>query len=182
MELGLQFSIAVMAGGVLIYAGLYKLLSPEKISETLQRLARRPRPSLRQGRVVGLVELMIGISLPVTLGTEVPAVTLALLGISFAVAGTIGSRHPDAIPCNCFASSTATLGIRHVLTGLAVIAAGAALAFLQGGGMIPVEVRLLALGAASGGAATLALGGYFSARNARTGNQVQTEARELSWS
>jgi hypothetical protein len=110
---------------LLLRAAPAKLVAPSLTAAALGELRphRRPPP-------VGLIRFVAVLELATALAVAIPASrlpaqsTVAILGVLFLGAGTLGMVRGGRKPCGCFgATSTSPLGVVNVLFGIAFLAA-----------------------------------------------------------
>ncbi len=112
----LSLPLAAAVAGVLLWAGLEKLRSGAAFAETLAALGF----GLRLGMIIRLVvpaaEVAVATGLLLTPASIWPRLGVAVLAMTFAMAGAIGLRRNERIACSCFgATGSETLGWRQLV-------------------------------------------------------------------
>jgi hypothetical protein len=105
--------LRVLLAASLLYAGLWKLLAPEKLAATLFMTGWRRVASRHWVRVLGLVELSVGTLAAMVTGWTA-GLPVAALGLAFGCAGLVAVRSGTSVPCHCFMSVDSTLGWTQV--------------------------------------------------------------------
>jgi hypothetical protein len=151
LVMGVNAAVIVL----LLRAAPPKLVAPSLTAAAVGELRspRRPPP-------VSLIRSVAVLELATALAVAIPALrlpaqsTVALLGLLFLGAGTLGMVRGSRRPCGCFgAPSTTPLGIVNVLLGIAFLAAAwlnVAVRDLDGAGTMSTAAALSAVIASAG--------------------------------
>lgn len=96
---------------VLAVSGLTKLRRPATVGATLGALGLPPGPAA--GRLLGLVEVSLGVLLLATGGAWLTALATAWY-TGLTIVSIVLVRRDDAVPCGCFGAGSAPPGGVHV--------------------------------------------------------------------
>lgn len=114
-----------LAGAILINAGIAKLVSPDRMPAAIREVA--PALGDRVGpatvRFVAAAEVVVALGLLLATTRVIATVTVACLGVCFAVLGVAGRARRSTVACGCFGlAGDRPLGTANAAVGLALAA------------------------------------------------------------
>jgi hypothetical protein len=114
---------AVLLSGLLLPAGIAKLVSPSALAAALGELVGPAGGRRGAVRAVAAVELCAATLLALAPAAPATRVSVALLGAGFALAGLAGRLRSSTRPCGCFgALTTRALGLWNAALGAVFVA------------------------------------------------------------
>jgi hypothetical protein len=144
-----SFTLRLLVAGVLLTAAVVKLRAPQAAAIAMQNfgVVRRARP--RYGRLLGLVEASVGLTVLVLRSSPWPAAAAVLLFVAFAVLIARALGRGATFACGCLSSKEDEIGIPTLVRALvlAVVALGASAAPVVG--IAPDDIAAAAAGAAA---------------------------------
>lgn len=144
----LKGPLGALVAGVMLFAGLAKLVAPHAVTRAIGELLPGVRGhALILARTLAVTEITTASLLSFPRSATAGAAGGALLGALFATAGGLGAASKQASPCGCFGrTGTTPLGLRHMYLGFILASVSVWLLLSDGTGWWAKQPGLSTLG------------------------------------